>query len=159
DGGTTITTNLSLVIAASATSTFHWNYFGLPAAIVEVSYDRQPPILVAAEGATRAVTYSVLGLPNGRAYNPRSGRVSGTPIEIGEYPLTFTAVDAGNNDTLILSVLFVVLPPGGGDVSQIAVNFWVFKESLKLVEAGKDAWRVSALYNADRRMANRFDPA
>ena len=33
----------------------------------------------------------------------------------------------------------------------------MFKESLKLVEPGRDVWRVSALYNADRREANRFE--
>jgi Putative Ig domain len=158
-GGVTITTNLSLVIAAGAASDFHWNFFGLPSAIVNASYDRQPPILVAAEGNEGDVTYSVIGLPVGMTYSTTSGELSGTPIEIGEYPLTFTAVDAANNETLTLSVTFLVLPPGGGDVSQIPVNFWVVKESLKLVEPGKDAWRVSGIYNADRRVANRFDPA
>jgi hypothetical protein len=158
-GGTVITTNLSLVIAANATSDFHWNFFGLPAAIVNASYDRQPPILVAAEGNEGGVTYSVIGLPVGMTYDTTSGELSGTPIEVGEYPLIFTAVDGGNSETLTLSLNFIVLPPGGGDVSQISVNFWVTKESLKLVEPGKDSWRTSAIYNADRRVANRFDPA
>ena len=158
-GGVTITTNLSLVIAAGPASDFHWNFFGLPSAIVNASYDRQPPILVAAEGNEGDVTYSVIGLPVGMTYSTTSGELSGTPIEIGEYPLTFTAVDGANNETLTLSVTFLVLPPGGGDVSQIPVNFWVVKESLKLVEPGKDAWRVNGIYNADRRVANRFDPA
>jgi hypothetical protein len=158
-GGVLITTNLSLVIAAASTSDFHWNFFGLPAAIVNASYDRQPPILVAAEGNEGDVTYSVVGLPVGMTYSTTSGDLSGTPIEVGEYPLTFTAVDDGNGETLTLSLTFVVLPPGGGDVSQLSVNFWVTKESLKLVEPSKDAWRASAIYNADRRVANRFDPA
>jgi hypothetical protein len=157
-GGVVITTNLSLVIAASATSDFHWNFFGLPSAIVNASYDRQPPILVAAEGNVGAVTYSVIGLPVGMTYGTSTGELSGTPIEVGEYPLTFTAVDASNNETLTLSITFIVLPPGGGDVSQLSVNFWVAKESVKIVEPGKDAWRASAIYNADRRVANRFDP-
>jgi hypothetical protein len=52
-----------------------------------------------------------------------------------------------------------VLPPGGGDASQIPVNFWVFKESVKSGDPGNDSWKVTALYNADRREANRFDPA
>jgi hypothetical protein len=158
-GGVLITTNLSLVIAGSSTTDFHWNFFGLPAALVNESYDRQPPILVAAEGNVGGVTYSVVGLPVGMTYSTTSGDLSGTPIEVGEYPLTFTAVDAANNETLTLSITFIVLPPGGGDVSQISVNLWVTKESLKLVEPGKDAWRASAIYNADRRVANRFDPA
>jgi hypothetical protein len=159
DGGETITTNLTMIVAPGASSAFHWNYFGLPAAIVNASYDRQPPILVSAEGAVGAVTYSVIGLPIGMTYASGSGELSGTPIEIGEYPMTFTAVDGDTGETLTLSVLFLVLPPGGGDASQISVNFWVFQESLKLVEPGRDAWRAKALYNADRRVANRFDPA
>lgn len=158
DGSQTLTTNLSLVIAPASTSGFHWNFFGLPAAIVNASYDRQPPILVAAEGNTGDVAYSVIGLPVGMTYSSSSGELSGTPIEIGEYPLTFTAVDAATQETLTLSMIFLVLPPGGGDISQISVNFWVLKESLKRVEPAKDAWRASALYNADRREANRFDP-
>jgi hypothetical protein len=157
-GVAAILTNLSLVIAPGPASDFHWDFFGLPSAVVNASYDRQPPILVAAEGNEGDVAYSVIGLPVGMTYSPTSGELSGTPIEVGEYPLTFTAVDGGNSETLTLSLLFLVLPPGGGDVSQIPVNFWVLKESLKLVEPGKDAWQVSGIYNADRREANRFDP-
>jgi hypothetical protein len=157
DGANTITTNLAIQIAPGPGSTFHWNFFGLPTAVVNVSYDRQPPILVAAEGAD-AVTYSVIGLPTGMTYGTTSGELSGTPIEIGEYPLTFTAVDTATSETLVLSLVFLVLPPGGGDASQIPVNFWVTKESLRTGEPGRDAWRASAIYNADRRTANRFDP-
>jgi hypothetical protein len=159
DGTAAILTNLSLVIAPGPASDFHWDFFGLPSAVVNASYDRQPPILVAAEGNEGDVVYSVIGLPVGMTYSPTSGELSGTPIEVGEYPLTFTAVDGANSETLTLALLFLVLPPGGGDVSQIPVNFWVVKESLKRVEPGKDAWRVSGIYNADRREANRFDPA
>jgi hypothetical protein len=91
-------------------------------------------------------------------YGTTSGELSGTPVEIGEYPLTFTAVDGATSETLHLSLVFLVLPPNGGDASQIPVNFWVVKESLRTGTPGKDAWRASAIYNADRRLANRFDP-
>ncbi|HEX2486458.1 MAG TPA: Ig domain-containing protein, partial [Myxococcota bacterium] len=157
DGANTLTTNLAIQIAPGPGSSFHWNFFGIPTAIVNVNYDRQPPILVAAEGAD-AITYSVIGLPLGMSYGATSGELSGTPIEIGEYPLTFTAIDTDTNETLVLSLLFLVLPPNGGDASQIPVNFWVSKESVKVGEPGRDAWRASAIYNADRRLANRFDP-
>jgi hypothetical protein len=157
DGTQTLTTNLALQIAPGPASTLHWNSFGLPTALVNVSYDRQPPILVAAEGAD-AITYSVLGLPAGLTYSTTSGELSGTPVEIGEYPLTFTAVDTATSETIVLSLVFLVLPPSGGDASQIPVNFWVLKESLRTGEPGRDGWRASALYNADRREANRFDP-
>jgi len=158
DGANTLVTNLAMSVAPNATSTFHWNYFGIPAGLVNENYDRQPPILVAAEGAA-AIAYSALGLPTGISYAAGSGELSGTPIEIGEYPLTLTATDTGSSEVLTLSILFLVLPPGGGDASQIPVNFWVFKESLKSGVPGRDSWKFSALYNADRREANRFDPA
>jgi hypothetical protein len=157
-GDQTITTNLSMMVAPNAGSNFHWNYFGIPAGLVNENYDRQPPILVAAEGRD-AISYSALGLPGGMTYASGSGELAGTPIEIGEYPMTFTAVDANTSETLTLSLLFLVLPPGGGDASQIPVNFWVFKDAVKTGSPGNDAWKVSALYNADRRLANRFDPA
>src|SRR5262249_61594496 len=50
-------------------------------------------------------------------------------------------------------------PATGGDVTQIVVNFWVTKASLKVGTDGKESWRVSAIYNADRRAGNRYDPA
>ena len=65
--------------------------------------------------------------------------------EVGEYPIVLTATDAGSSETLTLSLVFVVLPAGGGDVSQISVNFWVTKESLKL------ASRTAASRGASRR--------
>jgi hypothetical protein len=158
DGANSLTTNLAMSIAPNATSTLHWNYFGIPAGLVNENYDRQPPILVAAEGAD-AIAHSALGLPTGISYAVGSGELSGTPIEIGEYPLTLTATDTDSGETIVLSLLFLVLPPGGGDASQIPVNFWVLKETLKSGVPGRDSWKFSALYNADRREANRFDPA
>lgn len=157
DGAETIATNLSLIVAPGPGSTLHWNFFGIPTAIVNVNYDRQPPIRVAAEGAS-AISYSAIGLPAGMTYGSTSGELSGTPVEIGEYPMTFTAVDTDTNETIHLSLVFLVLPPHGGDASQISVNFWVLKESARTGEPGRDAWRASAIYNADRRTANRFDP-
>ena len=158
DGGNTLVTNLAMSVAPNASSTFHWNYFGIPAGLVNENYDRQPPVLVAAEGAD-AIAYSGFGMPTGIGYAAGSGELSGTPIEIGEYPLTLTATDTGSSEVITLSILFLVLPPGGGDASQIPVNLWVLKESLKSGVPGRDSWKVSALYNADRREANRFDPA
>ncbi len=158
DGTQTLTTNLAMIVAPNAASGLHWNFFGLPTALVNVSYDRQPPILVAAEGGD-AIAYSAVGLPSGISYATGSGQLSGTPVEIGEYPITFTATDTDTGDVLELSLVFLVLPPNGGDSSQISVNFWVFKESLKTGVPGGDSWRASALYNADRRTGSRFDPA
>jgi len=55
------------------------------------------------------------GFPEGIVYNATSGEISGTPIEVGIYPVTLTATIAAN-ETLTLSFDFVVLPPKGGDV-------------------------------------------
>jgi hypothetical protein len=73
--------------------------------------------------------------------------------------VTFTAVDETTGDALTLSVELLVLPPGGGDETQISVNFWVLKQTLKTGNTGKDAWVGQAIFNADRRTGNRFDPA
>jgi len=158
DGTDTITTNLSMVIAPSSASNFHWNFLGMPAALVGVLYDRLPPIVLTAEGAAGAVTYSATGLPSGISYDASSGELAGTPTQQGEYPVTFTASDGGNSNVITLDVSFIVLPATGGDVSQIIVNFWVSRASLRLGTDGSESWRVSALYNADRRTGNRFDP-
>jgi hypothetical protein len=158
DGATTASTNLNLVIAPSAATSFHWAFFGIPTGLIELNYDRQPPILVAAEGSAD-VTYSVIGLPSGMTYSTTSGELSGTPTDVGIYPVTFTAVDNTNGDTIVLSLDFAVLPPGGGDESQIPINFWVLKQSLKVGNPGKDAWVGSAIFNSDRRAGSRFDPA
>ena len=160
DGTDTITTNLSTVIAPASTENFHWNYLGVPAALKDVLYDRSPnPIVLTAEGADGAISYAATGLPAGITYNASSGELSGTPILQGEYLVTFTATDAGDNDVITLDLTFIVLPTTGGDVSQIIVNFWVSRASLRLGEDGNESWRASAIYNADRRTGNRFDPA
>lgn len=158
DGGNTITTNLAMIVAPNDASGFYWRYFGIPAGILELNYDRQPPILIDTAGGDD-VSYSVIGLPTGMSYSPTSGELSGTPTEIGIYPVTFTAMDATTLETLTLTIEFIVLPPGGGDETQIPVNFWVMKESLKTGTGGKDKWVATAIFNADRRTGNRFDPA
>jgi hypothetical protein len=144
-----------MIIAPDDTSDFHWNFLGLPAALVNTLYDRDPPILISAEGAVDPVTYSAVGLPAGISYDSSSGELSGTATQQGEYPVTFTATDG--TETITLSTTFIVLPATGGDVSQIIVNFWVTRASLKLGEDGRESWRVSALYNADRRSGSRYD--
>jgi hypothetical protein len=125
---------------------------------VNTLYQRDPPIVLTAEGATGAVSYAATGLPAGISYNSSSGELSGTPTLMGEYPVTVTATDAGNAEVITLDTVFIVLPATGGDVGQIIVNFWVSKAALKLGEDGAESWKVSAIYNADRRTGNRFDP-
>jgi hypothetical protein len=157
DGSATIAANRSMVIATSALSEFHWNVLGLPAALAGVLYDRMPPIVLSAEGAPAAITYSATGLPGGMSYDASTGELSGTPLKAGEYPASFTAVAGA--ETLRFDTAFIVLPATGGDVSQITVNLWVKSVKLKLGEDGKESWKVAAIYNADRRTGLRFDPA
>jgi hypothetical protein len=157
DGVDTITTNLTMVIAPWPGSDFHWNFLGLPTALANVFYDRQPPIELTAEGGAGGITYSAIGLPAGIDYDVSSGELLGTVADQGEFPVTFMATDGA--DTITLNLIFIVLPTAGGDVSQIVVNFWVTKASLKLGEDGSESWKVSALYNADRRIGSRYDPA
>ena len=158
DRSDTIVTNLTMVIAPSSTSAFYWDVFSLPAALLGVAYDRQPPLLVAAVNGT-TVGYAVSGLPPGITYNTSTGELGGTATEIGEFDVTFTATDSGTTEVLTLTFAFVVLPETGGDIGSIPVNFWIAKQKLKLGEDGKEAWAGQLLYNADRRTGTAFDPA
>jgi putative Ig domain-containing protein len=156
-GGETITTNLRMTIAPSSTSNFYWDFFGLPSAIVNVLFTRQPPILVTAANGT-TVTYAAVGLPAGIVYDAITGELSGTATEVGEYPVLFTATDTTTSQTISLSLDFVVLPPNGGSATQIAVNAWLTKMKVKSGNATADKWKGACIYNADRRTGRAFDP-
>src|SRR5689334_3149119 len=158
DTSDTISTNLQMVVVPSSSSALYWDFFGLPTGFLGVSYARQPPILVAAKNNTGAMTYSAVGIPAGMSYNASSGELTGTPTDVGEYPVVFTGVDGGSGEVIVLAWDLVVLPPYGGDASSLSTNLWVSKAKLKAGVPGKDAWTGRAIWNADRRAANRFDP-
>jgi hypothetical protein len=148
-----------MVIAPGTLSSFHWIYLGLPAALENTLYDRVPPIALAAEGADGPITYVATGLPDGITYDPATGELSGTPAPKGEYPVTFTATDTGDDDVILLNLTFVVLPATGGDVTDIIPNLWITRAKVKLGQDGSESMKFSAIYNADRRTGVRFDPA
>src|SRR5207249_1081026 len=81
-----------------------------------------------------------------------SGELTGTPIEVGEYPITFTARDGATGEVLTLTVDFVVLPPYGGDASSISTNLWVTTEKLKTSVPAKDSWIGQGIWNAGPRL-------
>jgi hypothetical protein len=158
DGHDTITTNLSMIVAPSSASTMHWDFFGVPTALIGVTYTRQPPIVVSTSGGT-AVTYTSIGLPEGIAYNTTTGELTGTPTAVGEYPVTFVATEPGSGAVVTLSLDFLVLPPSGGDALGLAANFWIVKTKLDPDSTGNGTWKGSCIYNADRRAGRAFDPA
>ena len=158
DGQDTITSNLGMIIAPSATSHFYWNVFSLPPGLLGVAYDRQPPITAATVNGVN-VTHSAAGLPPGINYNALTGELTGTPSELGEFDTLFTAADASTGEVLTLQFRFVILPFTGGDISSVPVNFWLTKEKLSLGVDGEEAWKGLLLFNADRRTGVRFDPA
>lgn len=158
---TTISINLPMWIAPSSSSNFYWNYFGVPAALYGENYNSSFPIVVdAINGNT--VTYSAIGLPPGISYNTGTGELSGTPSEVGLFPVIYTATNSPGGQVLTLSTDFVVLPPGGGDVSRLAVNLWIKRLSAKVNQdigsAPNDSWQAQYIYNADRRTNNIFNP-
>ena len=153
----TITSNIRMLVAPSSTSHFYWNVFSLPPGLLGVSYERQPPITVAAVNGG-SVTYSATGLPPGINYNTTSGELSGTPTEVGEYDTVFTATDSSNGDVLTLAFHFIILPITGGDIGHVSVNFWLTKQQVRLGLDGAEGWSGSLLFNADRRTASRFNP-
>ena len=157
-GGETISTNLTMLVAPSASSSFYWNFFGIPAALVNVAYTRQPSIIVTAVNGT-TVSYTAVGLPEGIVYDPLTGAMSGTATEVGEFPVTFTATDAVGGAVISLSLDFIVLPATGGSATQVAVNAWLTRMKVKAGVAGADVWKGACIYNADRRTGHAFDPA
>ncbi len=164
DGADSIIANLFLWVLPSETSGFYWDFFGFPIALLGVEYSRQPPITVATVGGT-SVTYGASGLPPGISYDALTGALSGVPTEIGPYYVTFTATDTlgdadpTNDVTIVLGADFFVLPATGGSTNDLPANFWVKKQSLKAGAPGKDTWKATYLYNADRRTGHAFDPA
>jgi len=159
DGQDTITSNIGMIIAPSATSQFYWNVFGLPPGLLSVPYDRQPPLTVAAVNGVN-VTYSATGLPPGIIYSASTGELTGTPTAIGEFDTLFTATSVSTTTQVItLQFRFVILPATGGDISSVPVNFWLKKEKLSLGVDGEEGWKGQLLFNADRRTGTRFDPA
>lgn len=162
DNNTTISLNLPMWIAPHSGSDFYWNFFGVPAALYGVNYDRQPPILVSALNGN-SVTYTAIGLPAGITYNSGTGELSGSSFDVGVYPVIFTATDSPSGEVLTLAYDFIVLPPGGGDVSRLAVNLWIKKLSGKIKteasSAPNDSWQAQYIYNADRRSGKIFNPA
>lgn len=158
DSNETIVTNLSMSVVPDDTSSLYWDYFGIPAAIVNVDYTRQPPVALAVVNNTGIMTYAVTGLPAGMTFSATTGELAGTPVEIGEYPMSFTATDGTTSEVLTLSIDFVVLPPTGGDAASITTNLFVTKAKIKPDADGNGSWSGQAVYNADRRTANVFDP-
>lgn len=158
DGQNTITSNMGMIIAPSATSNFYWNVFSLPPGLLGVDYDRQPPLTAAAVNGV-GVTHSATGLPPGITYNATTGELSGVPTMVGEFDTLFTATSEANGQVITLQFHFVILPATGGDISSVPVNFWLTKEKLSIGEDGKEGWNGQLLFNADRRTANRFDAA
>jgi hypothetical protein len=154
----TITSNLGVIIAPSATSHFYWNVFSLPPGLFGIPYNRQPPITAAAVNGS-SVTYSATGLPPGIVYNAVTGELTGTPLEIGEFDTLFTATSATTSEVITLQFRFIILPATGGDISTVPVNFWLTKEKLTVGVDGEEGWKGVLLFNADRRTGARFDPA
>lgn len=163
-GADTISLNRPLWIAASSTSTFHWVYQGLPTALVNVAYGRQPPLLLVTEnpGPGAGVVYSAAGLPDGITYDAGSGELKGTAIEPGIYPVIFSAVNSNATppEVIILAMDFVVLPPNGGDTNSLPINLWVVKQSIKKGKtAATGSWQAQYIYNANRTTAKIFNPS
>lgn len=163
DNGTNATISLSLPlwIAPHAASDFYWDYFGVPAALYGTPYQSSYPILVSAMNGN-SVTYTAIGLPPGITYNSSTGELSGTPSEVGVFPVIYTATDRPSGEVLTLAHDFIVLPPGGGDVSRLAVNLWIKKLTAKVnadaASAPNDSWQAQYIYNADRRTGKIFNP-
>jgi hypothetical protein len=106
------------------------------------------------------VTYSAVGLPSGITYDAVTGEIRGTSFDVGIYPVSFRAEDTDTGESLVLEMDFAVLPATGGEARDIAANVWVAKQILKTTgDPGRDKWKATFIYNADRRTGRTYDPA
>ena len=155
--GDTIVTTLPITIVPSTTSRFHWASIEMPPAFSGLLYGGQSAVRVATRGGT-SVVHSAAGLPEGVSYDPGSGEITGTAVDVGIYPVVFQATDQADGTSLTLGGTFVVLPPDGGDAKDVAVNMWVTRQVLGTGRPGRDYWKGKLIYNADRRTGRSFDP-
>ncbi|MCC4221883.1 Ig domain-containing protein, partial [Staphylococcus saprophyticus] len=51
------------------------------------------------DNSGKPVTNEVSGLPEGVTYDPETSTISGSPTEVGEYPVTVVTTDANGNKT------------------------------------------------------------
>jgi hypothetical protein len=146
----TISINRPLTVVTSG-SVLYWFFSGgLATAFLNQSYSpTSPPITLAAHPFTNGIVYSATGLPPGMSFDSASGALTGTPTEVGIYPVLFSATDSSS--TITFTYDFVVLPPNGGDSNSLPINLWVKKAAFKRGSPGKDAWAGQWIYNADRR--------
>ena len=147
----TISLNRPVSIVTSGSSLYWFFSGGLPTAFLNQSYSpSSPPLELAAHPFTNGIVYSAVGLPPGMSYDSASGALTGTPTEVGIYPVVFSATDSSSQITFTYD--FAVLPPNGGDTNSLPINLWVKKAAFKRGSPGKDAWAGQWIYNADRRL-------
>ena len=146
----TISINLPITIVTSGSSLYWFFSGGLPTAFLNQPYSpSSPPIELAAHPFANGIVYSATGLPPGMSYDSASGALTGTPTEVGIYPVVFSATDSTSQITFTYE--FAVLPPNGGDTNSLPISLWVKKAAFKRGSPGKDAWSGQWIYNADRR--------
>jgi hypothetical protein len=157
-GNATISINRPLWIVPNG-SQFYWEYAGQAAAFLNQAYSpAAPPLKLTTQNpGPSGATYSASGLPPGISFSAE-GEFSGTPTEVGIYPVTYTAVNSASGEQITLTLDFIVLPPNGGDANSLPINLWVAKMAFKRGSPGKDSWRAQWFYNADRRTSGTPPP-
>ncbi|SUM66311.1 cell wall associated biofilm protein [Staphylococcus saprophyticus] len=65
------------------------------------------------DNSGKPVTNEVSGLPEGVTYDPETSTISGSPTEVGEYPVTVVTTDANGNKTETTFTI-TVTPKGSG---------------------------------------------
>ena len=99
-----------------------------------------------------APTLDPQGLPLTTTYNYGDGTSDTLGKHVymaaGVYPVTVTVSNGVASATAILSVT----------ITEFA-NLWIKKQTIKVGAAGKESWQAQYIYNADRTLANIFNPA
>ena len=67
-------------------------------------------VTISTQSGVGPFTYDAKDLPPGLTFNGQTGVISGVPAAAGTFFVTFTAHDAGENNTVITTLPLVVLP-------------------------------------------------
>ena len=82
----------------------------------EVNTPIDPIIIKGQDNSGKPVTNEVKGLPKGVTFDPATNTISGTPSEVGTYPITVITTDANGNQTETTFII-TVTPKDSGEPS------------------------------------------
>ncbi|MFL0594584.1 putative Ig domain-containing protein, partial [Staphylococcus caprae] len=101
----------------------------------------------ATDNSGQIVTNKVSGLPEGVSFDSETNTISGTPTNVGNYPITVTTIDAEGNETTTNFTIKVV------DTTKPTVTS--IKDQTKEVNTPIDSIKIEATDNSGQIVTNK----